>query len=59
MSNLLFGVDTVSNDITNESPQMLAARMQSTSKLSLGDTDQSAIWNDRDPFNFKYFHIIL
>jgi hypothetical protein len=56
MSNLLFGVDTVSNDITNESPQMLAARMQSTSKLSLGDTDQSAIWNDRDPFNFKYFH---
>ena len=39
MSNLLFGVDRVSNTITNEPPRLLAQRMATSSKLNTGDTD--------------------
>ena len=35
MSNLLFGVDRVSNEITNEPPRLLAKRMAKSSKLRL------------------------
>jgi len=50
MSNLLFGQ---SNTTQNETAQMLSARMKSSSKLNLKDSD---IRDFDDPFKFKQYY---
>ena len=50
MSNLLFGQ---TNTTQNETAQMLSARMKSSSKLNLRDSD---IKDFDDPFKFKHFY---
>ena len=54
MSNLLFGVDRVSNEITNEPPQLLAKRMAKSSKLRLGDSDIP--YSRQCHFNYHYYY---
>ena len=55
MSNLLFGVDRVSNEITNEPPRLLAKRMAKSSKLRLGDSDIKPLSVDPMSFNYHYY----
>ena len=55
MSNLLFGVDRVSNTITNEPPRLLAQRMATSSKLNTGDTDIKPLSADPMNFTFHYY----
>jgi len=55
MSNLLFGVGTVSNKITNEPPRLLAQRMAKSSKLNMGDTDIKPLSVDPMNFTFHYY----
>ena len=55
MSNLLFGVDRVSNEITNEPPAMLAKRMAKSSKLRLGDSDIKPLSVDPMSFDYHYY----
>ena len=55
MSNLLFGVDRVSNEITNEPPRLLAQRMAKSSKLNMGDTDIKPLSVDPMNFTFHYY----
>tara|TARA_B100000287_G_scaffold225215_1_gene212523 strand:- start:128 stop:1270 length:1143 start_codon:yes stop_codon:yes gene_type:complete len=55
MSNLLFGKSSDPNTLgrSNETGQMLSARMKSSSKLNLRDSD---IKDFDDPFKFKHFY---
>ena len=55
MSNLLFGVDRVSNEITNEPPRLLAKRMAKSSKLRLGDSDIKPLSVDPMSFDYHYY----
>ena len=55
MSNLLFGVDRVSNEITNEPPRLLAKRMAKSSKLRLGDSDIKPLSVDTMSFDYHYY----
>ena len=55
MSNLLFGQSSNPNSLgrNNETGRMLSARMQSSSKLNLRDSD---IKDFDDPFKFKHYY---
>ena len=55
MSNLLFGVDRVSNEITNEPPRLLAKRMAKSSMLRLGDSDIKPLSVDPMSFDYHYY----
>ena len=52
MSNLLFGKNNTSQ---SETSQMLAARMQSSSKLDLRDSDITPLAEDPMGFNYSYY----
>ena len=52
MSNLLFGQ---TNTTQNETSQMLAARMQQSSKLNLKDSDIKPLSVDPMSFDYHYY----
>ena len=56
MSNLLFGKSSDPNSLgrSNETAQMLSARMQQSSKLNLKDSDIKPL--EADPLSFKHYY---